>query len=158
MTRESLFTAPAGILLADMESAISSHPVVAGLLFSVFLGVVFIFLLRLATRLVAGFTPRFAPVCAAWFLGWLASSVCAMSVGWLVSLVSGARLPFAYAVVAATALLVKPLVYRLLLKSPEGNRIGFGKCLLIAVMELVAVAVVFAAVMLYCLLTMHPRM
>ena len=124
-------------------------PVLGAVLLFILIGGGFALLLRLLTRLVAGFSPRYPITFTAWLLGWLAPCI--------VGVLFGSMRSEGF-VIAGLAILLKPLIYCGLLKSPEGLRFSLGKSLIIVLIELVVVAVLVAVVVLYCLLTLHAQM
>jgi len=151
-------------------------PVIGGCLAAFLIGAAFfVLLVRIATRLGGGFFPRWGPACLACFLGWLAAYVGGIVLGFAASLpgkmgwhsgsavlgsvFGGHSIPlFTVPGVAAIALFVKPPIYRALLKSPEGARMGPGKSFLVAAIELVIVVLIYAAALLLLLFSMHAQM
>jgi len=135
---------------------------------------VFGLMLRLLTRLVAGFFPSFRSACLGWILGWIAAWAGALAVACVVALLEmvmrlvghpgllpGGNLNFGgeSLALALVALAAKPAVYRAMLKGPEGQRLSFGKGFAIAVIELFVVAIIYvAAVVLLLAIGGRPQM
>ena len=89
-------------------------------------------ILMLATRVGAGFTPRFPIAAATAVVEFIAAAV----VGWIVSLVLGAG-GLSSLVSLIAVFVVYAAIINAMLKKPDGGQMGFGKACIVTLVEII---------------------
>jgi hypothetical protein len=102
------------------------------LLFIVIAVVVGAFIIQVATRMVAGFSPRFG-TCV---LTAIAGTIAAVVLSWVLQAVLGSGATSSLLGLVA-AFLVNSFVINTLVKKPDGAQMGFGKAALVSLVEYV---------------------
>jgi len=100
-------------------------------------------ILMLATKLVAGFTPKF--IWAA--IAWLVAAIVCFAVNFGLQMALGAGM-LTLLVVLVAYFAVNSAIINALLKRPDGSQMGFGKAALVTLLELI-IQIVLAVILVF---------
>ena len=128
-----------------MEGIVQLIGMLIGATVGALIGAVFV---RLATRMVAGFTPPFGTSWLAAYLGFAASIIIVFVAGISLGASRGHVDASANILLMVIGFFVQAAIYGSLLKHPESGPIGFGKACLVSIVQLVAAAIIFGIIAL----------
>jgi hypothetical protein len=105
-------------------------------------------IIQYATKWVAGFRPSYKQALLAAFLAYIACYVIGGAIGFLI-VMSGSKVSGASMVLITIAgFLVQAAFYSMMVKSPEGMALSFGKACLVCLIQIVVAGIAVAGIFL----------